>query len=168
MANNLYREKMRGIALIVVLLEILFISGSCRSNKKKENAPDQTPVKAKMQIETAKEAPHLLSPGEEAFRKSCLTCHQADGSGVPGMYPPLNQAEKVMGPPEGVIKVILYGLKGPTVINGETYTQRMPAQGLLSDSTIAVLVNYVKKRWGGSESAVTAAEVRKIRTAGKH
>jgi mono/diheme cytochrome c family protein len=158
---------MKRIGLIVVLIEILLLSGSCRSNKKTDNSQDQTPVQTKTPIETSKPVTHIASAGEMAFRKSCLTCHQADGSGVPGMYPPLNQAEKVMGPPEGIIKVILYGLKGPTVIKGETYTQRMPAQSLLSDSTIAVLVNYVKKRWGGSETAVSAEEVRKIRASGK-
>ncbi len=118
-------------------------------------------------VEAPKPATNVTSPGEEAFRKNCLTCHQADGSGVPGMYPPLNNSEKIKGPPEGIIKVILYGLKGPAVINGETYTQLMPAQSLLNDSTIAVLVNYVKKRWGGGESAVTAGEVKKIRASGK-
>ena len=159
---------MKRISLIVAVLEIFLISISCRDNKKKETAPDQTPVKTKTQIETVKPVTLTLSPGEVAFRKSCLTCHQADGSGVPGMYPPLNQAEKVMGPPEGIIKVILFGLKGPTIINGETYTQRMPAQSLLSDSTIAVLVNYVKKRWGAGESAVTAEEVGKIRAKDNH
>lgn len=81
----------------------------------------------------------------------------------------LSQDELVPeGTPEEIIKIILYGLQGPAVIKGETYTRRMPAQSLLSDSTIAVLVNYVKKRWGGSESAVTAEEVRKIRAADKH
>jgi mono/diheme cytochrome c family protein len=159
---------MRKIGLIVVLLEILLLSGSCRSNKKTDNLQDQKSVQAKTPIETSRPVTHVISTGELAFRKSCLTCHQADGSGVPGMYPPLNQAEKVMGPPEGIIKVILYGLKGPTVINGETYTQRMPAQSLLSDSTIAVVVNYVKKRWGGNESTVTADEVRNIRAKGNH
>jgi mono/diheme cytochrome c family protein len=159
---------MKRFGFIVVLLEILIISGSCRSNKKEINSQDQTPVKTQSPADTKKLAINVMSPGEAAFRKSCLTCHQADGSGVPGMYPPLNHAEKIMGPPEEIIKVILYGLKGPTVINGVTYSQPMPPQSLLNDSTIAVLVNYVKKRWGGSESAVTQEEVRKIRAGGRH
>jgi mono/diheme cytochrome c family protein len=159
---------MRRTGLILIFLEILLISGSCGNKKKINNSQDQTLKQIKAPTETSKPATHVTTPGEQAYIKSCLTCHQADGSGVPGMYPPLNQADKIMGPPEGVIKVILYGLKGPEVINGKTYTQHMPAQNLLSDSTIALLVNYVKKRWGGSESAVTSDEVKKIRAKGNH
>ena len=158
---------MKRIELILIVAAILLIAGSCQNNKKTGNSPAQTMTKEKPLAEPSKPVAHVPSPGEEAFRKNCLSCHQADGSGVPDMYPSLNQAEMVMGPPEGIIKAILFGIKGPTVINGKTYTQPMPPLPKLSDSTIAVLVSYVKKRWGGTETTVTENEVRKIRATGK-
>jgi mono/diheme cytochrome c family protein len=159
---------MKKYGLVVLLLEIMLIAGSCRGNKSSDNSGKHAAMQTKTEAEAPKPAAHVATPGEEAFRKACLTCHQADGSGVPGMYTPLSHADKVMGPPEGIIKAILFGLKGPSVINGKTYTQQMPAQHLLNDSTIAVLVNYVKQRWGDGESSVTADDVKKIRAAGKH
>lgn len=159
---------MKSPGFIFVLLEILIVSVSCHSNQKENNSRDKNSVSKQTAPDTIKKAIIIVSPGEAAFRKTCLACHQADGSGVPGMYPSLNHAEKIMGPPEEIIKVILFGLKGPTVINGVTYSQPMPPQSMLNDTTIAILVNYVKKRWGDNESAVTPEDVRKIRAAGRH
>lgn len=159
---------MKSAILILALPVILLISVSCRGGKKAENSQDQAAVAPKTTVGNAEPAQRTDIPGEETYRKNCLACHQADGSGVPGMYPPLNHAEKIMGPPEGVIKVILFGLKGPSVINGQTYKQQMPPQKHLNDSTIAVLVNYVKQKWGDGASEVTAKDVKRIRAAGDH
>jgi mono/diheme cytochrome c family protein len=159
---------MKRIGLIVLVLEILIVSGSCRGNRKIDNTQDQKTIKTNTPVEAPKPAPHISSPGEQAYIKSCLTCHQADGSGVPGMYPPLSLADKVKGPPEEIAKVVLFGQKGPVIVNGVTYNQSMPPFRTLSDSTIAVLVNYVRKRWGGSESAISINDIRKIRASGMH
>ncbi len=168
MAYNLFRNKMKKSGLIIILPALLIINFSCGNNKKTDHSGQPVPVAEKTAAETVKPAAREMSPGEVAFRNNCLTCHQADGSGVPDMYPPLNKADIVTGPPEGIIKAVLFGLKGPAVVNGKTYAQPMPAQNKLSDSTIAVLVNYVKSRWGGAESSVTAEDVRKLRAAGRH
>ncbi len=159
---------MKRIGLIFILAELLLIAVSCGGNKKAENSRSQVSAQPKTVAQQSKPVAQEISPGEAAFRKNCLTCHQADGSGVPDMYPSLNKAELVTGPPEGIIKAIIFGIKGPSVINGQTYAQPMPPLSHLTDSTIAGLVNYVKKRWGDSESAVTAEDVRKIRAAGKN
>jgi mono/diheme cytochrome c family protein len=153
---------------IKVLTVMTLISISCGGGNKKATTGNMPAVPQKARVETAGQAIQTPVPGEDIYRKACLTCHQADGSGVPGMYPPLNHAEKIMGPSRGLIKVILFGQKGPAVINGQTYRQQMPPQKLLNDSTVAVLVNYVKKTWGDVEGTVTAEDVRKIRAAGNH
>jgi mono/diheme cytochrome c family protein len=154
--------------LLIVVSAILTVYCSCGHNNKAGHSEQAVPSVAQAPAERPEPAARKVSPGEEAFRKNCLTCHQADGSGVPDMYPPLHNADIVKGPPEGIIKAILFGLKGPTVINGTTYTQPMPAQNLLSDSTIAILVTYVKQKWDSTEVSVTPEDVRKIRAGGRH
>jgi nitrite reductase (NO-forming) len=168
MANLIQRYEMKKLALIILVPAILTFYCSCGNNKKTGNSEPSVTSAAKAPAEKPKPVAHVASPGEIAFRKNCLTCHQADGSGVPDMYPPLHKADLVKGPPEGIIRAILFGLKGPAVVNGKTYPQPMPAQNLLSDSTIAVLVTYVKQRWDSTEVSVTPEDVRKIRAGGRH
>jgi mono/diheme cytochrome c family protein len=166
MAYHLYREKMKKRVIVFMMLALILFTGSCRNNKKADNSQPASAEHNKTTTGEAKTAAKVAIPGENIYKMNCLACHQADGSGVPEMYPPLPNSDIVMGPPEGIIKAILFGLKGPAVVNGSTYIQPMPPMSHLNDSTIAVLVNYVKKRWGGSDIAITEKEVSKIRAAG--
>ena len=156
---------MKNISVIFVILAAILICGSCRNNSKTENNQAATVQQNSIMPDEAKSAEKVVIPGEDIFKKNCLACHQSDGSGVPEMYPPLSNSEIVKGPPEGIIKAILFGLKGPAVVDGNTYLQPMPPMGNLNDSAIAVLVTYVKKRWGGEDVSITAMDVNKIRNA---
>jgi mono/diheme cytochrome c family protein len=156
----------RNILLIIVTV-LLFFAFSCtgRQSPKKQN---NMPTEVQSGIKTNTAAPAVTDlPGKKVFEKNCLTCHQADGSGVPGMYPPLNQADMVLGPADDLIRVVLFGLKGPVEVKGETYTQEMPAVDYLDDAEIADLLNYIKKVWGNEGQVITSEDVRKIRAEGK-
>jgi mono/diheme cytochrome c family protein len=67
-----------------------------------------------------------LTDGKDVCAKRCLTCHQEDGSGVPGMYQPLIKSDKVPGSPEELIRIVLSGLKSPEGVSGKSYDQEMP------------------------------------------
>jgi mono/diheme cytochrome c family protein len=103
----------------------------------------------------------------QLYAKQCLTCHQANGGGVPGMFPPLAGNAKITGPSSDLIRIVLFGLKGPVTVNGKDYNQLMPAQGYLSDKQIAELLTYIRSSWGNKASSVSAEEVGKIRKQGK-
>jgi hypothetical protein len=60
------------------------------------------------------------------------------------------------------IKVLCEGLAGPIVVNGQTYTNSMPAQ-ILDDGQVADVLTYVFNSWGNSGAAFTAEEVRAVR-----
>ena len=83
------------------------------------------------------------------------------------MYPPLVKAEKITGPADDLVRVILFGLEGPIGTDGLTYAQVMPPQDFISDSDIALLVNYLRKTWGEGGTDITADEVKVIRESGK-
>lgn len=69
--------------------------------------------------------------------------------------------------PEGlVIRIVLHGLRGPIEVAGKNYNQEMPGFGpVLSDADIAMLLSYVRKRFGGVDSPVSAESVASIRAA---
>ena len=104
-----------------------------------------------------------MERGLKVYEASCLACHQADGAGVPSVDPPLIQTKWVMGHKKHLITIVLAGLPGPIEWKGETYTNPMPSQGHLSDQEIADVLTYVRNSFGNKESAITPAEVAKVR-----
>lgn len=102
----------------------------------------------------------------------CVTCHQAQGQGVPGAFPPLANSEWVTGSEERLIRVLLNGLTGEIKVHGNTYNGLMPAFGQgaggfnWSDERIAHVLTYIRQEWGNQAGAIDTAKVTEIRTTG--
>lgn len=94
-----------------------------------------------------------------ALYATCSACHQANGAGIPGAFPPLAESEWVNGPVENLIRIQLRGLMGPITVKGVTYNSVMPANAALSDEEIAAVLTHVRSNFGNNASAVTAAQV---------
>lgn len=105
--------------------------------------------------------------GNQLYTKYCMTCHQADGKGVRGMFPPLSGNAKVTGEPAEIISIVLFGLEGPIIVNERDYNQAMPPQSYLSDKQIADILTFVRSSWDNKASAINAGEVLKARKHGK-
>ena len=104
--------------------------------------------------------------GEAVYLQSCAGCHVADGTGNPGIYPPLAGSEWVVGEKGRLVRILLHGLMGPIMVAGEEYQGVMPGwAGALTDAQIAALSTYIRSSWGNIASEVTAAEVAAIRNA---
>ncbi len=89
--------------------------------------------------------------GNQVFASNCVGCHQANGQGLPGAFPPLaGHAAEVYaaGGREYLPQVLLYGLQGPIQVEGMTYNGVMPAWGHLSDDQIAAVINHVVAELG--------------------
>jgi mono/diheme cytochrome c family protein len=117
------------------------------------------------QADTTRNAKVLT--GNQLYAKYCMTCHQADGRGVRGMFPPLSGNEKITGVSDEIIRIVLFGMEGPIVVNGRDYNQPMPPQSYLSDKQIADILTYIRSSWDNKASAVSPAEVLKARKLGK-
>jgi mono/diheme cytochrome c family protein len=107
-----------------------------------------------------------LAQGKTVYTQNCLTCHMADGGGVDGMNPPLSKTTWVLGDKTRLVKVLLNGLQDQD-IDGEPYSNVMPAQDNLTDQQIADVLTYVRNSFGNKASAVTPAEVKAVRAANK-
>jgi mono/diheme cytochrome c family protein len=104
-------------------------------------------------------SPAALDRGKTVYAANCLTCHQANGGGVPNLNPPLTGTKWVKGPKANLIQFVLKGSKGQVVIDDETFHNAMPAQAHLTDEQIADVLTYVRNSFGNKSSAVTPAEV---------
>lgn len=107
-----------------------------------------------------------VQAGRQIFMARCQACHQADGKGVAGAFPPLVGSEWVTGRPETVVHILLDGLQGPVQVAGQTFNGAMPAwRTLLSDQEIAAVATYVRQWRPNTAPAVDSALVAARRTA---
>lgn len=106
------------------------------------------------------------SAGQSEFETHCTVCHQADGTGMAGIYPPLAGSELVnAASPNRMIAIVLKGLTGPVTVKGSAYNGIMAAfEATLNDEQIASIVTYERSSWGNTGAAVTAAQVAELRS----
>jgi mono/diheme cytochrome c family protein len=104
--------------------------------------------------------------GRAIFTKSCQACHQPNGRGLPGTFPPLVGSEWVTGDPETPTRILLHGLQGPVTVAGAAYNGAMPAwREQLSDPEIAAVLTYLRQWAPNAAPAVPATLVASLRAA---
>ena len=105
--------------------------------------------------------------GAGLYKQYCLTCHQANGSGVPKMNPPLIKTSYVTGDKNKLIKWVLQGSVEKVPIDGQYYSNNMPAQNKLTDQQIADVLTYIRSSFGNKSSVITPVEVKTVRNSVK-
>ena len=104
-----------------------------------------------------------LVNGKSVYEKTCLTCHQANGGGVPHMNPPLAHAAFVIGDKEKLIQWVLLGSTTKVPIDGKYYSNNMPPQAALSNQDIADVLTFIRTNFDNKASGITADEVKYVR-----
>jgi mono/diheme cytochrome c family protein len=109
-----------------------------------------------------------LSPrdrGKKIFAANCQTCHQANGLGVAGQYPPLAGSEFTIGGSRRPAMIVLKGLQGPVTVKGQQYGTAVmqPWDKTLTDQKISDVLTYERSEWGNSASPVTAEQISALR-----
>lgn len=104
-----------------------------------------------------------LAGGEYIYFTYCGICHQRNGKGASGRFPPLAGTDWVTGDKDRLIGILLNGLEGNIVVNGESYNQAMPQHSFLSDKDAASVLTYIRQNFGNTASEVTEAEVQAVR-----
>lgn len=105
--------------------------------------------------------------GQKVYADNCLSCHQADGGGIPNMNPPLIKTEYIMGDKTRLIKIVLNGFNENVEINGNTYSNNMPSHDYLTDQQIADVLTYVRNSFGNKAPHITRAQVKAVRAVNK-
>jgi nitrite reductase (NO-forming) len=99
-----------------------------------------------------------VEAGKALFAGTCSTCHQPDGAGLQGVFPPLARSDYIAQDPKRVPGVILHGLTGKVTVNGREYDSVMPPMTQLTDDEVANISTYVLNSWGNPGGRVTKAE----------
>src|SRR5687767_6129593 len=136
----------RGVVVIILLSTVVLLA--------------QTNPTGSSQTGVSKAA---LERGKKVYATYCLSCHQADGSGVPKLNPPLIKTTWVLGDKRKLINTVLNGMDELIEVDGEEYENVMPSQAFLKDDQIADVLTYVRNSFGNKASVITAAEVKALR-----
>ena len=96
--------------------------------------------------------------GAALYAQHCVACHQANGAGISGAFPPLDGSEWVLDEDTSkMAAIMIYGLQGPITVKGTEYNSAMaPLGATLNDEELAAVATYVRTAWSNKADPVEA------------
>jgi nitrite reductase (NO-forming)/hydroxylamine reductase len=104
-----------------------------------------------------------MEDGAKVYQTYCQACHQADGKGMAGAFPPLAGSDYLLRDPQRGIRAVIEGVSGEIVVNNQKFNSVMPHLNYLSDQQVADAVTYVLNSWGNSAGVVVPDQVAAVR-----
>ncbi len=104
-----------------------------------------------------------IERGKTLYATHCMACHQAEGQGLAGAFPPLAASDYLEQGAGAAINAVINGLSGPITVNGVDYNAVMPALPYLGDQEVADIVTFVMNSWDNPGGEVSAEEVASAR-----
>jgi mono/diheme cytochrome c family protein len=117
-----------------------------------------------------------MDPFQTAMKKGaggyavCGGCHQGNGLGLPGQFPPLAGSEWVSGGTERLIRVVQHGLVGAITVKGQGYNTpggMQPFGAAMSAGDLANVLTFIRNSWGNEGTMITKEMVEKVRSTEK-
>ena len=118
---------------------------------------------ARLATPSQDEVAQSVERGKEVYTAQCMSCHQANGEGLTGVYPPLAGSDHLTKDQDKSISIILKGQNEEITVNGTKYSVPMPAISTLTDQQVADVLNYMGRSWGNQFNVVTPAQVKSRR-----
>ncbi len=109
-------------------------------------------------------APDSRTAGQRLYGVHCLSCHQADGGGVPNMQPAIAGGTWVKGDARALALFVMSGGFDSASRKDSAVGNVMPPFRQLADADLAEILTYIRQKFGDGASPVTAAEVAEART----
>jgi nitrite reductase (NO-forming) len=106
-----------------------------------------------------------VKAGQQLFAGTCSVCHQANGQGLPNVFPPLAKSSLLAAEPKRIVEIMLHGLAGKVTVNGTEYNSVMPPMTQLTDDEVANIATYVLNSWDNPGGQVNKEDAAKVRAA---
>jgi cytochrome c oxidase subunit 2 len=87
----------------------------------------------------------MVTRGQEIYTKNCMACHQANGKGLPGVFPALAGSKIANGPLADHLN---------RVLNGKAGTAMAAWGAQLNDLDIAAVITFERNSWGNTPGDV--------------
>lgn len=100
--------------------------------------------------------------GAALYAANCQSCHQPNGEGLKGAFPPLKGSTIVLNEnPEAMVNIIMNGYSG-RIQEGYGIMPAVGTNNNLSPEEIAAIMNHEKESWGNNAKKVTPEEIKKL------
>jgi len=152
--------KKLSVALLLSLLGLTI--GACAKEEAADTAATSDTAVHTAEVSAAGKD-ELIAKGEAVYLANCAACHQPNGQGLAGAFPPLAGSDFLKGDRKAVMGAALFGLSGPITVNGVEYNGVMPSLGHLRDEDLAAALSYVFNAWGNGGAFVSVDEVAALR-----
>ncbi|MFV0607148.1 MAG: cbb3-type cytochrome c oxidase subunit II [Niabella sp.] len=150
---------------IVATKEALYLVAYLQSLKQTPLPDGKIPMEflykkeEKTAVKNTSETDNLLN-GELLYTQNCASCHQPNGEGLKGAFPPLKGSPIVLGDDlELYVKIIMQGYDPRpeyAVMNA------VGADNNLTPEEVTAIINHEKTSWGNNAKTVSTEEVKKI------
>lgn len=101
--------------------------------------------------------------GAEIYNRKCVACHQLNGEGIPGTFPPLKGSDFLKSATKKrLIEQVMNGSNEHLTVNGTTYSSPMPPQVDNAGDAVAV-VNYILNSWGNHYGKASLQDAKKVK-----
>ena len=155
--------KLKKLSLYLLVPILGLTIGACSQDAADDSAAPASDTAVHTAEVSAAGKDELMAKGEAVFLANCAACHQPNGQGLAGAFPPLAGSDFLKGDRKAVMTAALFGLSGPVTVNGVEYNGVMPSMGHLPNDDLAAALTYVFGAWGNDGSAVSVAEVAALR-----
>ena len=120
---------------------------------------DEPPAPANSAAAPPAAAADSRPPGQKLYGRHCLPCHQADGGGVPNMQPAIAGGTWVKGDAQALALFVMSGGFNSAGRKESENGNVMPPFRQLPDDELALILSYIREKFGGGASPVSAADV---------
>ena len=101
--------------------------------------------------------------GAEIYNRKCVACHQLNGEGIPGTFPPLKGSDFLKSATKKrLIEQVMNGSNEQLTVNGTTYSSPMPPQVDNAGDAVAV-VNYILNSWGNHYGKASPQDAKNVK-----
>ena len=110
-----------------------------------------------------------INKGKATYMTTCVACHQPNGLGVPGVFPPFDGSEWVQGDVRRLVALVIKGYAGPITVKGQPFNNVLIAVDtqfpqLKDNATLADALNFIRNSWSNKTGIpVTPEFVQKVR-----
>ena len=99
------------------------------------------------------------TPGQKLYGRHCLSCHQADGGGVPNMQPAIAGGTWVTGDAKALALFVMTGGFDSAGRKESENGNVMPPFRQLPDADLAQILTFIREKFGAGAAPVSEAEV---------
>ena len=160
-------NKISNMNLIIKAISFSVLSASIFSCTN-ENTPQENFTKSSANSHEVVNNSAVVSKfaaGEAVYAKTCIACHQVNGKGIKGVFPPLASSDYLLEDVNRAIAQVIHGSEGEITVNGVLYSGVMPAQ-TITDEEVRDVINYILNSWGNDGGTVTLKEIHAQKSAG--